>query len=112
MPASPNPEAEEVYGKEEAHAKILLNLLKTEHTKLLSDIEHDDIPILTGVGIISDIIDSDIIRDAREEWLQFQVSRGRAGRQEMVTVALASRYQGGGGGSSGGGLKSLLAGIK
>lgn len=109
--ADPSPEASEVYGKEEAQAKILLNLLKTKNPKLLSDISEEELPILVGLGVLSDYLDSDFLKNMRDEFLQFKVSIGRAGRQELVTIALASRYQGGGSGGKSG-LKSLLAGIK
>lgn len=110
MPAE-TPEAEEVYGKEEAQARILLDLLRTNHPKVLSDIDDEDIPILVGIGTVGEMLNSDLLKTARKEFLEFSVSKNRAGRQEMVTIALAARYRGGGGGK-GGGLKQLLAGIK
>lgn len=109
MPAE-TPEAEEIYGKEEAQARILLDLLRTKHPKVLSEVSDEDIPILVGIGTIAEMLNSDLLRTARKEFLEFSVSKNRAGRQELVTIALAARYRGGG--TKGGGLKELLAGIR
>jgi len=105
-----NPEANEVYGKEEAQAKILVNLLNTSDPQTLSEIYEGEIPILNGLGLLADILDSDYIRDSITRFLKYRVSVNRKGRQELVTISLASRYEGASGGS--GGLKSILAGLK
>jgi len=111
MAGPSDPEASDVYGKEEAMAKILVELSRTESPKLLSDIDEEEIPILIGLGRLKDKLNSDLLGSCIKEFLEYRVSLHRQGRQEMITVALASRYQSGSGKSKSG-LKSLLSGLR
>lgn len=101
----------EVYGKEEAIAKILTSLGETKEPRLLSDVDEEEIPLLVALNILGERIDSELVSDAITDFLNLRVSLNRQGRQEMITVAMASRYSSGGGKSKSG-LKSLLSGLR
>lgn len=112
MPTDKSPDVtDEVYGKEESIARILSDLGRTAHPKLLSDVDEEEIPLLVALGILGKRIKSDLVNDSIEDFLNLRVSLNRQGRQEMITVALASRYRSGSGKSKSG-LKSLLSGLR
>lgn len=88
-----------------------MELLRTKNPKLFSEVYQGEIALLTGIGIVKNILQSEILDNAIEEFLQYRVSLDRKGRDEIVHLAMLG---GGGSSSSRGksGIKSLLAGLK
>jgi len=83
----------EVLGKDEAFGKIVIELLKTKERRVLSDIVDEEIKILTGLDIVAEKLDSELLRGVEDTFLDLRVSRNRIGRQELMTIALASRME-------------------
>jgi len=112
MPSNKSPDVSgEVYGKEESLAAILQSLSQVKYPKLLSDVDEEEIPLLVALGILGKRLDSELVEDSIEDFLNLRVSLNRQGRQEMITVSLASRYKSGSGKSKSG-LKTLLSGLR
>jgi hypothetical protein len=84
MPVSPT---EKVYGTEEALAKGILDLLKTGKTKILSDLDDEEILNLSLLYTWADLIKSDALKQFCDNFLQLRVSRFRLGRREIVSIA-------------------------
>jgi len=84
MPISPK---EKVYGTEEALARGILDLLKTGKTKILSDLDDEEILNLSLLYTWADITGNDTLRKFCDNFLQLRVSRFRLGRREVVSIA-------------------------
>jgi len=76
-----------VYGTEEALAKGILDLLKSEKTKILSDLDDEEILNLSLLYSWAEITKCDAIKKFCDNFLQLRVSRFRLGRREIVSVA-------------------------
>lgn len=109
MPEPESPETH-VYGQDEAFGKIAIELLQTEKMRVLSDIDEDEVKLLSVILTIGEKIESKTLKKLAENFLQLRVSRDRVGRQELMSVALASRVKSGGkkGKQS---IKDLFAGM-
>ena len=84
MPVSPT---EKAYGQEEAVAKGILDLLKTEKKKLFSDIDDEHILNLSLLFSWGEMIKCDAIQKICNNFLELRVSRFRLGRREIISVA-------------------------
>lgn len=105
------PEAE-VFGKDEAFAKISMELLKTDkYKKILSDLDVDEVNALTSLLAIGRIIKSDMLEKIVNDFLELRVSKDRLGRKEILSFALASTFEGAGGRAKAG-ISSLFSGLK
>jgi len=105
------PEAE-VFGREEALAKISMELLKTEkYKKILSDLTIDEINAIVSLLAIGRLIDSDLINNIVNDFLELRVSKDRLGRKEILAFALSFGIEGETRGRSRG-IGSLFAGLK
>lgn len=105
------PEAE-VFGKDEAFARISMELLKTDkYKKILSDLEQDEINAIVSLLAIGRIVKSDIIEEIVDDFLELRVSKNRLGRKEILSFALASTFEGAGGRAKSG-ISSLFSGLK
>jgi len=104
-------DAEDVYGKDEAFAKMLMELLRTQNPKMFSEVYQGEITLLTGVGIVKNLLQSEILETTIKEFLEYRVSLDRKGRDEIVSLAMLG---GNSGRSSKGksGIKSILAGLR
>jgi hypothetical protein len=78
---------EKAYGQEEAVAKGILDLLKTEKKKIFSDIEDDHILNLSILFTWAEMIKCEAIKKVCENFLELRVSRFRLGRREIIAVA-------------------------
>jgi len=83
----------EVFGPEEALAKISLELQRPEEEKLLtsSDLTPEEIFILTGSYTLADILKSKLIKNALDRFLLLRISRFRLGRKEMIMLSTGIR---------------------
>lgn len=88
-----SPESE-VLGKDEAFGRIVIELLRTRERRVLSDVVDEEIKLLTGLDIVAEKLDSDLLRGVEDTFLDLRVSRNRIGRQELMAIALASRMEG------------------
>jgi len=105
------PEAD-VYGREEALAKISMELLKTKkYKKILSDLSVDEINVVVSLLTIGKLIQSDLIKNIIDEFLELRVSKDRMGRKEILSFALSFGLEGETRGRSRG-IGSLFAGLK
>jgi flagellar motor switch protein FliG len=87
--AVPKP-TEKIYGPDEAIAKGIMSLLHSPNTKILSDLDDEEILNLSLLMMIGNTIKSEVIKGLCENFLQLRVSRYRLGRREMVSVARSS----------------------
>jgi hypothetical protein len=78
---------EKVYGTEEALAQGILDLLKTNRTKIFSDLDDEEILNISLLYTWADICKSKAITKFCDNFLQLRVSRFRLGRREIVSVA-------------------------
>jgi len=102
----------DVFGKEEALAKISMELLKTQkYKKILSDLSIDEINALVTLKTIAKIINSDLIENIIDEFLELRVSKDRLGRREILSFALSFGLEGEVRGRSRG-IGSLFSGLK
>lgn len=107
-----SPNADEVFGKDEAFARISMELLKTDkYKKILSDLTEDEINAITSLLMIGRLIKSDLIENMVNDFLELRVSKSRMGRKEILSFALASSFEGAGGRAKAG-ISSLFAGLK
>jgi hypothetical protein len=84
IPVSPT---EKVYGTEEALAKGILELLKSGKTKILSDLDDEEILNLSALFTLSETVKCKTIENFCDNFLQLRVSRFRLGRREVVSIA-------------------------
>jgi len=102
----------EVFGKDEAFARISMELLKTDkYKKILSDLELDEINAIISLLAIGRIVKSDILEKIVNDFLELRVSKDRLGRKEILSFALASTYESGGLRAKSG-ISSLFSGLK
>jgi hypothetical protein len=78
---------EKVYGTEEALAKGILELLKETKTKILSDLDDEEILNLSLLYTWADEINCKALKNFCDTFLQLRVSRFRLGRREIVGIA-------------------------
>lgn len=78
-----------IYGTEEAVAKLIMEMLKTEKgkVKLLSDLNEEEIGVLSLLASIGEQLNIEAINKFCENFCQFRVSRKRLGRREMTGIA-------------------------
>jgi hypothetical protein len=87
MPATPTSPTEKAYGQEEAVAKGILDLLKTEKKKIFSDLDDNEILNLSLLFSWGEQIDSKVIKNICNNFLELRVSKFRLGRREIINVA-------------------------
>ncbi len=82
---------EDVFGIEEASAKCLIELIKTERINLLTDLTFEEIQALTvaeGYGnYLMDKVGSELILQLAQIYKELKVSLGRRGRTEIIDLA-------------------------
>lgn len=78
----------EVFGSEEALAKISMELLDPSDRKLftVTDVTPEEIFGLSVLNRFADKFDSDVMHDWVEDFCLFRISRLRAGRNEFVVI--------------------------
>lgn len=82
---------EDVFGIEEASAKCLIELIKTQRINLLTDLTFEEIQALTvaeayGNYLLNEI-GSDLILQLAQIYKELKVSLGRRGRTEIIDLA-------------------------
>jgi hypothetical protein len=78
---------EKVYGTEEALAKGILDLLKSDKSKILSDLDDEEILNLSLLYTWAEVIDCSALKKFCDNFLQLRISRFRLGRREIVGIA-------------------------
>lgn len=81
------PDSQRVLGQEEAMAQALLELMRTEppyNTKTMSDLDENEIGVLTLLQTMSKELKVDVLSDFVINYAQFKVSRARLGRTEII----------------------------
>jgi hypothetical protein len=78
---------EKVYGTEEALAKGILELLKSGKTKILSDLDDEEILNLSLLYTWAEEIKCNTLKKFCDNFLLLRVSRFRLGRREIVGIA-------------------------
>lgn len=77
----------EMYGREEAFAKLGMSLLKTEEFKVLSDLESEEIGKVAIIQTLADRLKSPVLKTFVKNFLLLRVSQNRLGRREMMNIA-------------------------
>jgi len=82
------PDSQRVLGQEEAMAEALLELMdiRDEKTRTLSDLNEEEIGVLTLLQTIYNRIKVKEIEDFVDLYCKFKVSRARLGRREIVNA--------------------------
>lgn len=78
-----------VLGTEEAIARLIVELMKTEKgkVKVLSDLDDIEIGVLSLLSTIGENMKIRVIKDFCSNFCKYRVSRFRLGRKEMVDIA-------------------------
>jgi hypothetical protein len=81
-------EHNEIFGIEEAMAKVNLELMNPIGNKLktLSDVTPAEVFGISVLNIYQNLFDSKVIKDWIEDFLQLRISRLRLGRREFVSL--------------------------
>jgi len=91
MPVTPS--EERIMGTEEAIGLLIQKLLKPDNLKLITDLDDEEVNVMTLLQTIGDVLKIDALQSFCENFEQFRVSRWRMGRRELVDIA--SFYTGG-----------------
>jgi hypothetical protein len=88
QPAGQRPDTQRVLGQEEAMAQALLELIdiQGEKSRTLSDLNDDEVGILTLLQTMHNTIDVKEIGDFVDLYCKFKVSRSRLGRREIINA--------------------------
>jgi len=78
---------DDVTTSEEAKAKGLLFLAKTERPDLLTDLDEDEIKLITTIEALSDFFAAPLLRDITLLFKNHRVSKSRLGRSELMTIS-------------------------
>lgn len=91
MPEKPSPVSERPIGQEEALAKSLLELTKPKIIEFFSELDDEEILMLSALKSWAKITNVQILDDFCNSFLKLRVSRFRQGRREIaLAVGLAS----------------------
>lgn len=82
------PDVQRVLGQEEAMAQALIELMdiQAEKTRTLSDLNEEEVGVLTLLQTMGNRIQVTEINDFVKLFCQFKVSRGRLGRREIINA--------------------------
>lgn len=82
------PEKDRIIGSEEAVAKAILELMRVEEEKVktLSDLNDEEIGVLSLLETIGESLNIKEINKFVENFCQYRVSRHRLGRREMGSI--------------------------
>jgi hypothetical protein len=90
MPPATRPDVQgKIYGTEEAVASLIIELTSVQKEKIkgLTELDDQEIGVLTVLNVIGERLDISSLIDFVTNFCQFRVSRFRMGRREMVDIA-------------------------
>ena len=77
----------EVLSPEEAIARCVMILAKTDDPSLLTELSDEEIRLLSIIGTIADKTDNEVLSGFAERYMKLRVSLERKGRAEIINVA-------------------------
>ena len=88
---------EAIFGTEEAIAKLITELVRTEDgkAKLMSDLNDEEVAILALLDTVGERVDLKTLSKFCTNFCQYRVSRFRLGRRELVNIASFTNDMGG-----------------
>jgi len=78
---------DDVTTSEEAKAKGLLFLAKTQRPDLLTDLDEDEIKLITTIEALADFFKTPLLKEITLLFKNHRVSKSRLGRSELLTIA-------------------------
>jgi len=78
-----------VFGTEEAVARLIIELMKSEkkRIKLLTDLSDEEIMVLSLLSTIGEKLKLNVLNKFCSNFCLYRVSKARAGRKEFVNIA-------------------------
>lgn len=84
---------EETYTSEEAIAKAIMTLSKTESPDLLTELNEKEIKILSRIVTYAKLFNVEILQDLTKNFMRLRVSTTRKGRTEILSIAKSAREE-------------------
>lgn len=84
---------EETYTSEEAIAKAIMTLARTESPDLLTELNEKEIKILSRIVTYSEIFGVSILQALAKNFMRLRVSTTRKGRTEILGIAKSAREE-------------------
>lgn len=108
------PDRERLMGTEEATAHGILGMMgrEEERYKRLSDLDDEEIGVLTLLNTIGEKLRLDVVKKFVEDFCEFRVSRFRLGRRELGGIIAYGGYGYGEEKRRARSIKELFAGIR
>ncbi|MFQ6054826.1 MAG: hypothetical protein ACE5KE_00255 [Methanosarcinales archaeon] len=83
------PQEKMVYGTEEAVARLIMEILRTQPSKvkLLTDLSDEEVQVLSLLSTMGEKLGIDVLKKFCINFCQYRVSMNRKGRKEFVKIA-------------------------